>query len=126
MALPSTALVRTNVEKSESQSAQSPPLDLLRTTSLPVMRRGPGLTISQLAKAGGTLIESGLNMVLNHRGPAHYETSIKRFFGDDDHDKREAALDELHIALVSGECRSARHKDLRDDCCQLLKYARPK
>ncbi|KAF7333883.1 Non-specific serine/threonine protein kinase [Mycena venus] len=32
---------------------------------------------------------------------------IKRFFGEDDHDKREAALDDLHIAL-------------------LLKYTRPK
>ncbi|KAJ7135943.1 hypothetical protein C8R44DRAFT_976684 [Mycena epipterygia] len=120
MASTSTSLV-------PKKSFNDASLQLLHRTDT-LIRRGPGLTISQLAKSCGSFIEAGVNRGLNRvGGPEVYGSRIKKFFGESDHDKRQAALDELHTALqhAIGDSLSREYKALRDDCHKLLKYARP-
>ncbi|KAJ7845798.1 WD40-repeat-containing domain protein [Mycena leptocephala] len=64
-------------------------------------RRGPGLTISQFVQVGGKLIESAVTGVFDRfKGPERCKSRIIEFLGDDDDwDKRQAALDELHSVL---------------------------
>jgi hypothetical protein len=123
---PSTDLIRTKAKKSsKSQSAQ--------IADGTLARRGPGLTISQLAKGGAKLMESAATTAFNRfGGPERSRLRIKTFFGeDDDPDKRQAALDELYTVLQHCQQQAVgriplprQHKALRADCYRLLTYAR--
>jgi len=84
-----------------------------------LIRRGPGLTISQFIHKGGKLVDS----VLSHSfsGPLNPKLNLQNIFSDGE--ARERALDELHKAHRDDPMNQ--HKVL-NLCHELLKYASPK
>lgn len=85
-----------------------------------MVRRGPGLTMLQLARFGGEVVERIADFsIFKFRGPNHLMLQIGNYFGHDD--MRQVALDELHAKRD----RLPKRHALREHCHKLLKYALP-
>jgi hypothetical protein len=83
--------------------------------------------MSQLTQRGGKAMESVVSPIVNlFWGPHRCRSDIKKFFGEDDPDRRQAALDSLHIALqhTTRDCLSPKQKALWKAGHELLNYAR--